>query len=208
MATPSAVRAAALVAFGTCGHRRAVAGGPTSWWLLAVGAAALAAAGATTGGPRRTATSGSASPFRLRLLRARRDGGDDLLLTGRVTGLALAAGASMGLFACALLDANNLRDIDGDVVAGKRTVAVRLGRRRAGYVYVGLVAGGLACAAACAVWRPGCPPRARGVPLRSPPCAPCSAAASVPRCSPCSRGPRGSSCLAGPRLAAGLWWSS
>ena len=51
------------------------------------------------------------------------------------------ASIAVGLLATALLEANNLRDIAGDVVAGKRTLAVRLGRRRAGWLYVGSLAG-------------------------------------------------------------------
>jgi len=35
--------------------------------------------------------------------------------------------------------ANNLRDIDTDATTGKRTLAVRVGRRRAGFLYVGSV---------------------------------------------------------------------
>jgi 1,4-dihydroxy-2-naphthoate octaprenyltransferase len=61
----------------------------------------------------------------------------------------------MGLFACALLAANNLRDLDGDAVSGKRTIAVRLGRRGAGRWYAALLAGGFAAAAGCASWRLG-----------------------------------------------------
>ena len=43
----------------------------------------------------------------------------------------LWAGVPVGLLAVALLEANNMRDIDTDTVAGKRTLAVRLGRRNA-----------------------------------------------------------------------------
>ena len=54
---------------------------------------------------------------------------------------ASVGGHPVGLLATALLEANNLRDIAGDVVAGKRTLAVRLGRRRAGWLYVGSLVG-------------------------------------------------------------------
>jgi 1,4-dihydroxy-2-naphthoate octaprenyltransferase len=42
----------------------------------------------------------------------------------------------VGLLATALLQANNLRDVETDKETGKKTVAVRLGRVRAGYLYV------------------------------------------------------------------------
>ncbi len=50
-------------------------------------------------------------------------------------GLALWAGVPVGLLAAALLEANNLRDIATDLVSGKKTLAVRLGRRGAGVFY-------------------------------------------------------------------------
>jgi 1,4-dihydroxy-2-naphthoate octaprenyltransferase len=43
----------------------------------------------------------------------------------------------IGLLAGAVLQANNLRDVGTDKESGKKTVAVRLGRVRAGYLYVG-----------------------------------------------------------------------
>ncbi len=50
---------------------------------------------------------------------------------------AIWAGVPVGLLAAALLQANNLRDIDTDVTSGKKTLAVRLGRERAAYLYLG-----------------------------------------------------------------------
>ena len=47
----------------------------------------------------------------------------------------LWAGVPVGLLAAALLQANNLRDIATDTESGKKTLAVRLGRRRAGLLY-------------------------------------------------------------------------
>jgi 1,4-dihydroxy-2-naphthoate octaprenyltransferase len=41
--------------------------------------------------------------------------------------------------AVALLEANNARDIDGDRLAGKHTIAARLGRTGAGWLYVASV---------------------------------------------------------------------
>ena len=47
----------------------------------------------------------------------------------------LWVGVPVGLLAAALLQANNLRDIATDTESGKKTLAVRLGRRRAGLFY-------------------------------------------------------------------------
>jgi len=50
-------------------------------------------------------------------------------------GFALWAGVPVGFLAAALLEANNIRDIATDKESGKKTLAVRLGRRRAGLFY-------------------------------------------------------------------------
>ena len=61
--------------------------------------------------------------------------------TGGLDALALGASVPVGLLATALLVTNNLRDIPGDTVAGKRTLAVRLGDQRTRWLYVGLLIG-------------------------------------------------------------------
>ena len=136
--------------------------------------------------------------------------GTTFCLTGRVTALSLVAGASMGLFACALLDANNLRDLDGDAVANKRTIAVRLGRERAGWVYVGARRCGPRLRGG--VRRRGAPPRSLALVA-----APLAIATGRASCSPARTGPALLPVLArtarlqlvaGLALAAGLWWSS
>jgi 1,4-dihydroxy-2-naphthoate octaprenyltransferase len=58
-----------------------------------------------------------------------------------VQGLALGASVPVGFLATALLVVNNLRDIPGDTLSGKRTLAVRLGDRRTRYLYVALLVG-------------------------------------------------------------------
>lgn len=58
---------------------------------------------------------------------------------------------SIGLFAVAVLNVNNVRDIDSDRLAGKRSIPARLGRRRAGYYHWGLLLGGLTAATFYAV---------------------------------------------------------
>jgi 1,4-dihydroxy-2-naphthoate octaprenyltransferase len=54
----------------------------------------------------------------------------------RFSWLGLAASVPAGLLACALLVVNNLRDIQGDTLAAKRTLAVRLGDARSRTAYL------------------------------------------------------------------------
>jgi 1,4-dihydroxy-2-naphthoate octaprenyltransferase len=52
-----------------------------------------------------------------------------------------------GLLAVAILVVNNLRDVPTDAVAGKRTLAVRIGELRTRHLFIGLVAAALLAAA-------------------------------------------------------------
>ncbi len=100
--------------------------------------------------------------------------------------LPLIAGLAPGLISCAILTANNLRDADGDVKTGKRTLAVRFGKPFARAEYVLTLLGGvlavpvalvamdtsrLGCLLACAAILPGIAPlktvlsRVEGAPL-------------------------------------------
>ncbi len=70
-------------------------------------------------------------------------------------------GAVMGMLAAAILVANNLRDIDTDAAAGKRTLAVLLGRTRTRSLFAGLLAGAFALVLAGSVT--GLTPPATGI---------------------------------------------
>jgi 1,4-dihydroxy-2-naphthoate octaprenyltransferase len=59
--------------------------------------------------------------------------------TGSVTAISLVASVTVGLLATALLVINNLRDIPGDTVSGKRTLAVRLGDARTRWLYTAML---------------------------------------------------------------------
>jgi UbiA prenyltransferase family len=59
----------------------------------------------------------------------------------RIVAVAAAAAVPVGLLATAILVVNNLRDLDTDGRTGKRTLAVRLGERRAKALYRTLVVG-------------------------------------------------------------------
>lgn len=154
LASPAAVRNAAVLAFAVA----AIVGGVLSIivnpWLLLVGVAAIAAAVSYTGGPKPYGYIGLGEVMVLAFF-----GFVATLGSAYVQYLELPAEAwwgalAVGLPACAILLANNVRDVDSDVVAGKRTLAVRVGKPRARVLYVGCLGGALAAVVGCGVWHP------------------------------------------------------
>jgi 1,4-dihydroxy-2-naphthoate octaprenyltransferase len=71
--------------------------------------------------------------------------GTTYVQAGRVTLVSLVAAVAVGLVACQVLVANNLRDIVGDVAVGKHTLATRLGDRGTRWLYVALAVVVAAC---------------------------------------------------------------
>jgi len=137
--TPGAVKRAAFLSFGVaavCGMGLAIA---TSWWLIAVGVAAIAAAWFYTGGPRPYGYAGMGELFVFLFFGVVATTGSAFVQIERITPLTLLVSIPVGLLATALLVVNNLRDIPGDTVAGKRTLAVRLGDARTRVLYVVLM---------------------------------------------------------------------
>jgi 1,4-dihydroxy-2-naphthoate octaprenyltransferase len=70
-----------------------------------------------------------------------------------VTWPGLLGAIGVGCLASAILVANNLRDIPSDTVAGKRTLAVRLGDARTRRLWMALVGVAFAAVIGCAFWR-------------------------------------------------------
>jgi len=126
----------------------------TAWWLVAVGLACVAAAWFYTGGPRPYGYHGLGEVFVFAFFGVVAVTGTAYVQMERFSWLALAASVPAGLLACALLIVNNLRDIPGDTLAGKRTLAVRLGDERSRLAYVLAVLVPFACAALIAIYRP------------------------------------------------------
>jgi len=148
LAAPAAVKRAALVAYGVAalaGLALAVAVGPV---LLVVGAAAIAAGWFYTGGSRPYGYAGLGELFVFVFFGLVATIGSAYVQTGHLHRLEVAASIPVGLLAVALLVVNNLRDIPGDTVAGKHTLAVRLGDRRTRILYVAC----LAVAFASLIW--------------------------------------------------------
>ncbi len=140
-AAPRAVLAAACMAFGCAG----LAGLLLVilcrlWWLLGIGAACIVAAWCYTGGRRPYGYRGLGEPFVFVFFGLVAVLGTTYTQAGRVSPAALCAAIGVGALACAILVANNLRDIPTDTLAGKRTLAVRLGEARTRAFFAALIA--------------------------------------------------------------------
>ena len=101
------------------------------YWLLAVGAAAIIAAWFYTGGksPYGYAGLGELAVFVFFGLVA--TVGTTFIQVGFIEFNALLGGIASGLFASAVLMVNNIRDIETDALASKKTLAVRFGKKPA-----------------------------------------------------------------------------
>jgi 1,4-dihydroxy-2-naphthoate octaprenyltransferase len=101
------------------------------WELLLVGAASIAAGVLYTGGPRPYGYEGLGELFVFGFFGIVAVAGSYYVQTDQLRGLAFTLAVPVGVLAAAILMVNNIRDIETDRRAGKRTFAVRLGRHRA-----------------------------------------------------------------------------
>jgi 1,4-dihydroxy-2-naphthoate polyprenyltransferase len=140
LAAPDAVRGAAFACFAVA----ALAGLTLvslsqQWWLIAVGALCVAAAWFYTGGSRPYGYAGLGEVAVFVFFGPVAVLGTVLTQSGPPGAPAIVGAAGVGALACAVLVANNLRDIPTDAVAGKRTLAVRLGDTDTRRLYTALV---------------------------------------------------------------------
>ena len=101
------------------------------WELLVVGAASILAGVLYTGGPRPYGYEGLGELFVFVFFGVVAVVGSYFVQTEELRWEAFALAVPVGLLASAILVVNNVRDIDTDRRAGKRTLAVKLGRDRA-----------------------------------------------------------------------------
>jgi 1,4-dihydroxy-2-naphthoate octaprenyltransferase len=109
--------------------------------ILVVGVAAILSALAYSGGPWPLASHGVADLFVFVFFGPVAVCGTYFVQAGALTPVPVAASVGPGLLITAILVVNNLRDIETDARAGKRTLAVRLGARGALAEYVLLLGG-------------------------------------------------------------------
>ena len=126
-ATPQAVKKAAFICFGVAAIAGLIIASRTSWLLLIIGALAILAAWTYTGGPKPYGymALGEVSVFVFFGLVATI--GTYYIQTQSVSREVILAAFAMGALACAILVLNNLRDLEKDNLANKRTLAVVMG---------------------------------------------------------------------------------
>jgi 1,4-dihydroxy-2-naphthoate octaprenyltransferase len=111
------------------------------WQLLLVGAASILAGVLYTGGPRPYGYEGLGELFVFLFFGVVAVVGSYFVQTEHLRWEAFALSVPVGLLAAAILLVNNIRDADTDRRAGKKTLAVRLGRERARGLFVASIAG-------------------------------------------------------------------
>ena len=138
-AAAGAVKRAAFLAFGVAAVAGLVLAATTAWWLVLVGLVSVLAAWFYTGGSKPYGYLGLGEVMVFVFFGLVAVIGTTYVQTETWEWAALYAAVGVGALACAILVANNLRDIPTDTVAGKRTLAVVLGDRRTRLLYVVLV---------------------------------------------------------------------
>lgn len=137
---PGIVRAAAFACFGVAALAGlAIVAQTGHWWLIAVGAACIFAAWYYTGGKRPYGYAGLGEVFVFIFFGLVAVLGTVYVQLGRVPVPGIWVACAIGFLACAILVANNLRDLSGDRTAGKRTLATRLGDGGTRAFYLGLL---------------------------------------------------------------------
>lgn len=139
LVTPAQIKAATAIAFGLatlCGLYLTWVGG---WPIVVIGLLSILCGIAYTGGPFPLGYNGLGDLFVFVFFGLVAVGGTYYVQALSLSPVALAVAVPVGLLSTAIIVVNNLRDVDTDVVAGKRTLAVLFGRTFARKEYLVLL---------------------------------------------------------------------
>jgi 1,4-dihydroxy-2-naphthoate polyprenyltransferase len=150
---PRQVLIGTYVAFGVAVAAGAYLIATAGWELLLVGAASILAGVLYTGGPRPYGYEGLGEVFVFLFFGVVAVVGSYYVQTEELRWEAFALSVPVGLLAAAILVVNNVRDMETDRRAGKRTLAVKLGRERARSLFAVMLA--LAFLAPAVTWAAG-----------------------------------------------------
>ena len=151
LATPANVKLAAFIAFfwaGLCGFALVTLTG--TWWLLLAGVASIWAAWKYTGGKNPYGYLGLGELFVFVFFGLVATLGTTYTQAKTLNLASVAGAVGVGVLAVAILLVNNLRDIPGDTVSGKRTLAVRIGDKATRTLFVAMYVIALGCVVAIA----------------------------------------------------------
>jgi 1,4-dihydroxy-2-naphthoate octaprenyltransferase len=144
LVAPRRVLYATWLAFGVAVAAGIYLATVAGWVIIAVGAASIAAGVLYTGGPRPYGYAGLGELFVFLFFGLVAVNGSYYVQVEELDWLPFCLSISVGLLSTAILVVNNIRDIDTDRRAGKRTLAVRLGRERTRKLYLALILGAFA----------------------------------------------------------------
>jgi 1,4-dihydroxy-2-naphthoate polyprenyltransferase len=136
---PRQVLIATYVAFGVAVLAGVYLIATAGWELLLVGAASILAGVLYTGGPRPYGYEGLGEIFVFLFFGVVAVAGSYFAQMEELEWEALVLAVPVGLLASAILVVNNVRDLETDRRAGKRTLAVRLGRERVRTLYLAML---------------------------------------------------------------------
>jgi 1,4-dihydroxy-2-naphthoate octaprenyltransferase len=136
---PKQVLLATYISFGVAVIAGAYLIAVAGWLLLAIGAASILAGVLYTGGPRPYGYEGLGELFVFLFFGIVAVVGSYFVQVKHLHWEAFALAVPVGLLAAAILVVNNVRDIDSDRRASKRTLAVRIGRARTRAMFAAMV---------------------------------------------------------------------
>jgi 1,4-dihydroxy-2-naphthoate octaprenyltransferase len=139
LASPQAVRNAAFISFGIAAIAGLILAAITSWWLIAVGALAITAAWGYTGGKNPYGYLGLGEIFVFIFFGLVATMGSYYVQVEDLTLNSFLIAVPMGSLSCSILVVNNIRDRALDAIAGKKTLAVRVGDKSARYGFLFLL---------------------------------------------------------------------
>jgi 1,4-dihydroxy-2-naphthoate octaprenyltransferase len=137
--TPRQMKLGIAVAFGLAAIAGCYLIWLAGWVILVIGIVSIIAALGYTNGPIPYGYYGLGEIFVFLFFGLVATAGTRYVYDRTASADAWLSGVSMGFLAAAILVANNVRDIDTDRIAGKRTLAVILGRPAARWIYAGMV---------------------------------------------------------------------
>lgn len=138
--TPSAMKRGMAVVFALALAVGVYLTSVAGWPIVVIGLLSIAAAIAYTGGPYPLGYNGLGDVFVFAFFGLVAVVGTAWVASGELSAQAFYAGAAVGALATNVLVVNNVRDIEQDQKAGKRTVIVRFGRRFGELEYIACVA--------------------------------------------------------------------